>query len=159
VKQLLLLRHAEAESAAAGTLDFDRALSARGRGEAEEAAEVISASHLSIDECLVSPARRSRETIAVITGRLGLNVPTELVPTLYLAAPDALNEALHGARATSNTVLVVGHNPGISELASQLCGDAPGLTLRTAGLCQLTFATDSWDELPDERASRWAVLR
>jgi phosphohistidine phosphatase len=160
VKQLLLLRHAEAEPAAAGILDFDRALSERGRREAEEAAEVISAAQLSIDECLVSPARRTRETVAIVTGKLGLTeVPTELMPTLYLAGPDAMREALYGARGSSHTLLVVGHNPGISELASQLCGDTPGVTLRTGGVCQLTFSTDDWAELAAQPAVACIIMR
>jgi phosphohistidine phosphatase len=159
VKQLLLLRHAEAEPAAPGTRDFDRILTERGRLEALEAGEAIATVHLKIDEVLVSPAQRTRQTLAIVVGKLGFNVPTELVPTLYLASPDAMHQALQGCRSTSNTVLVVGHNPGISELAQQLSRATPGLTLRTAGACQLTFLQDSWDDLTEQRASTWKLLR
>jgi phosphohistidine phosphatase len=159
VKQLLLLRHAEAEPAAPGTRDIDRVLTERGRQEALEAAEVIAAAGLSIDEILLSPARRTSQSADIMMRRLGLLLAVERVPALYLGAAQALLQALQGCRSTSNTVLVIGHNPGISELAQQLSRSTPGLTLRTGGVCQLTFAQQHWDGIGSDAATTWAVLR
>jgi phosphohistidine phosphatase len=159
VKQLVLLRHAEAEPAGPGTRDFDRILTERGRSQALEAADVIAAAQLTVDECLVSPARRTRDTASIVIRKLAVVVPTEFVTTLYLAAPDAMLQALQGCRTKSDCVLLIGHNPGMSELASTLSRSTQGLTLRTGGVCQLTFAHNAWDQLAAQCASACRVLR
>lgn len=159
MKQLLLLRHAETESAPPGSKDFDRALTERGRREAAEAATVIAAAQLSIDAMLVSPARRTRETAMLVAGGLGLELEQDLVAQLYLAAPEELLRVLSTRAGGSSVVLLVGHNPGISELACHLSGDQQLPSLRTSGLCRLTWPRLNWDELGTVPASAGAILR
>jgi phosphohistidine phosphatase len=159
VKQLLLLRHAEAQPASPHIKDFDRILTERGRQEAAQAADALAAARLTIDEILVSPSRRTRETADSVMHRLGLRMPARAVAELYLAAPGVMLETLEGCQVTSSTVLLIAHNPGISELARQLGGGSGGLSLRTAGLCHLSLAQDRWDDIGSERASAWQLLR
>jgi phosphohistidine phosphatase len=159
MRQLILLRHAQAEPAQPGASDTDRALTERGRLEAVAAAEAIAAAQLRIDEVLASPALRTRETASLVAGRLSLAVPVNHVAALYLGSPHALLLALQNCRPTAQTLLMIAHNPGISELAHRLARDARGIALRTAGVCRLTWAHDSWDKLGTTQASAFEVLR
>jgi phosphohistidine phosphatase len=159
VKQLLLLRHAEAESAPPGSKDHDRALTEHGRREAAAAALVIAAVPLHIDLILVSPARRTRETAALVATRLGLELEKTVVNELYLASPDDVLQVLSTRAGTSSVVLLVGHNPGLTELACQLSGDLQLPSLRTAGLCRLTWSQAGWDAVGTVPVSTCAILR
>jgi phosphohistidine phosphatase len=157
MKHLLLLRHAEAEAAPPGASDIDRTLTERGRLEAMDAAQCIAQAGVSIDAILVSPSRRTRETAAIVAAQLNLSVPVDHEPVLYLGAPDALRRSLNGCRARAQSVLLVAHNPGISELAHELTGGALNVALKTAGLCHMTFMQSTWSGL--ESADTSEVLR
>jgi len=159
VKQLLLLRHAEAEPAAAGVSDSDRVLTERGRRQALSAADAIAAAGLEVDEALVSPAQRTRETASIVIRRLGLGIPITHIATLYLAAPDVMLQALRACRAQARTVLLIAHNPGLSALAHELAGGTQALVLRTAGLCHLTLPQQNWEEIGAVNASACEILR
>jgi phosphohistidine phosphatase len=159
MRQLILLRHAEAEPARPGAGDIDRALTDRGRLEALTAAEVIATVQLHIDEVLASPALRTRETADLVAGRLNLAAPVNQVAALYLGAPNALLLALQNCRPTTQTLLMIGHNPGISELAHRLARAAQGVALRTAGVCRLTWPHDSWDRVGTAEAGAFELLR
>jgi phosphohistidine phosphatase len=159
MRQLILLRHAEAEPARPGAGDIDRPLTDRGRQEALAAAEAIATVQLHIDEVLASPALRTRETADLVAGRLNLAVPVNHVAALYLGAPNALLLALQNCRPAAQTLLMIGHNPGISEFAHRLAHAAEGVALRTAGVCRLTWPHDSWDRVATTDASAFEVLR
>ena len=159
MKHLLLLRHAEAEESGPGTSDFDRMLTVRGHSDARVAAASLASTGLSPDTVLASPARRARDTISIVAAQLGLAVQIEYQPPLYLGSPDALLQALRLIRPDAHTALLVGHNPGISELAQQLGASAPAITLRTGGLCHLTFAHGDWSALGTVKSSTIALVR
>lgn len=156
---LLLLRHAEAEAAAPGMADIDRPLSARGRTEALDAADCVAAAVLRIDAMLVSPALRTRETAIILAAALDIADEFRLEPALYLGEPDALLSPLRSSPAEAQTVLMVGHNPGLSRLARQFMGGKQRIELRPAGLCRVDFEHDCWRELRPEAALAVSVLR
>jgi phosphohistidine phosphatase len=159
MKQLILLRHAEAEPAQAGISDIDRVLTQRGRLEAVTAAQAIASAGLTIDEVLISPAQRTRETASIVTTTLRLQVPVAPVPALYLGAPYAILVTIQGCRPAAQTLLLIAHNPGISELIPTLAHDAQEVLLHTAGACHLTLPQDSWDQSGTTKASAFEVLR
>jgi phosphohistidine phosphatase len=161
MRQLLLLRHAHAENAVPGSADFDRPLSPRGRAEALEAAHCIRAARLHCDELLVSPATRTRQTAAILAGELECAARTRYERDLYLADASMLLQIIAGADASAVTVLVVAHNPGISELAQHLAAADPPVELRTSGLCLLRFDADGsdWNALETYRADWVRLLR
>jgi phosphohistidine phosphatase len=127
--------------------------------EAAAAADTIVAAGFTIDEVLVSLAQRTRETARIVTSKLVLPVSVRALPELYLAAPDVLLQAVQNCRPHSHTVLLIAHNPGLSELAYQLTGGTDGIALRTGGLCSLQFARQSWDQIGTVHASGCAILR
>jgi len=148
MKRLLLLRHANAEPAVPGTDDIDRHLSVRGRAEALDAANRIARAGLRCDALLVSPALRARETATIIAAELDLPLRLTIDPELYPGDPAALLQSVSRCPASHATVMIVGHNPGISELAQRFQQTPPPVELHTAGLCLISFpAAVRWDAL------------
>jgi phosphohistidine phosphatase len=156
---LLLLRHAEAETGRPGQDDIDRPLSDRGRTEALDAADCMAAAQLRIDAVLVSPALRTRETAIIVAAELDIVDELQFEPALYLGEPAALLPPLQRCLDSAQTVLLVGHNPGLSVLAQQFMGGKQRIEMRPAGLCRIDFEHDSWRQMRPEAAVSFAVLR
>jgi phosphohistidine phosphatase len=156
---LVLLRHAEADAAESGLADIDRPLSMRGRTEALDAAECIAAAELRIDAMLVSPALRTRETAIIVAAKLDLTEDLRFESALYLGAPDELLPTVRRCGSDTQTVLMVGHNPGLSALAQQFMGGSQRIALRPAGLCRIQFEHTSWKQVRPEVAVACTILR
>jgi phosphohistidine phosphatase len=123
MRRLILFRHAKAEPRAAGEQDFDRALAPRGREDAAIIGRALAQDGLTPDLALISPARRTTETW--ISAREAFApVKSALAPELYDAAPEAIREAIDQAADHCDTLIVVGHNPGLHEVAVELLIDA-----------------------------------
>ncbi|HEX4377201.1 MAG TPA: histidine phosphatase family protein [Steroidobacteraceae bacterium] len=159
MRRLLLLRHGEAQPAAPGGSDVERALTAAGRAEVHDAAGVIAATGLTIDRALVSTARRTLESAEIIAAHLRLAQPPEPLDRLYLASPSVLLQTLERCPSNYATLLVIGHNPGLSELVARLAPRNDSAGLRTAGVCLLTFAIDGWRDVAADIANSCRVLR
>jgi phosphohistidine phosphatase len=134
-------------------------LTAVGRAEVQDAADAIAQTRLSLDRVLVSTARRTLQTAFIVAERLPFTQPAERQDGLYLAAPAALLQAIARCPAVCHTLLVIGHNPGLSELAERLVADRESIGLRTAGVCLLTFASDGWRDLAADIATACRLLR
>jgi phosphohistidine phosphatase len=121
MKQLLLLRHAKSAWDDAMMPDRDRPLNARGRRTAGVMRQAMRNLGLVPDVVLVSPARRTLETLEALEpwDEMPLVEPTE---SLYLATPTQLTAALHGVPETVRSVLLIGHNPGLHDFAMSLAG-------------------------------------
>jgi phosphohistidine phosphatase len=160
MKRLLLLRHAHAEPADAGTEDIDRHLSLRGRNEALAAADRIARAGLQCDALLVSPALRTRETATIVAAELDLPLPLTIEPEFYPGDPATLLRPLSRCPAGYATIMIVGHNPGISELAQRFKQTPPPVELHTASLCVISFPADvHWGKLRPALATDFALLR
>ncbi|MET9605954.1 histidine phosphatase family protein [Streptomyces sp. NPDC006512] len=123
-RRLLLVRHAKAVPKGL-TADFDRPLSDRGRRDAPAAGRWLAASGFTADLALCSPARRTRQTWELILPALTDPPPTVYDDRLYDATPSGLADVLSARGGRLGSILLVGHNSGIHELASALCGDGP----------------------------------
>jgi phosphohistidine phosphatase len=124
MRRLILFRHAKAEPRGPGQDDFDRPLAPRGHQDAALVGEALAAEGIAPDLVLVSPARRTTETW--ISARAPFPAPArvELVRDLYDAAPEAIRAAIDAAADRGDTVMVIGHNPGLHEVAVDLLIDA-----------------------------------
>lgn len=139
MRELILLRHAHAESPMPGQADFDRPLSAVGLAEAEAAGRWLQQQGLRPDRVLCSPARRTRETLdTVLTDPAGID--RRLEPAIYEATPGTL-AGLIDSHADIDRLLVVGHNPGLEQLAALMhsgqSGDYRGMP--PAGIAVLSL--------------------
>jgi phosphohistidine phosphatase SixA len=160
MRQLLLLRHAQAEPASPGGADSARALTRKGRSEAVDAARCIMDAELRCEALLASPAVRTRETAAIVAAKLGLDQPPHFEPGFYLGDADALLAPLAALNDRITTLLLVAHNPGISQLAGRFQLQPPPLELRTAGLCLISFGgRTAWSDLRPKRVTAVRVLR
>ena len=119
--QLLLLRHAKSSWDSPDLPDRERPLNARGRNAAGLMRQTMRELGLEPDIILVSSARRTRETLDLLEPWEATPLREE-IDSLYLASPAALLGALHRVTDTARSVLVVGHNPGLHELALSLVG-------------------------------------
>jgi phosphohistidine phosphatase SixA len=115
MRELILLRHAHADSAAAGQDDHSRGLSATGRAEAQAAGDWLREHGLRPDRVLCSDATRTRETLAAL-GDIGEGEIYEDA-TIYEASPGTL-ATLADANRDAERLLLIGHNPGLEQLAA-----------------------------------------
>lgn len=121
MRRLLLLRHAKSSWSDATVGDHDRPLNERGRQAAAAMGDALRAEALVPDLVLCSSARRTCETAA----RLALPEATaiEIEHDLYLADPHTLLERVRRVGDGVQTLMVVGHNPTIHDVALELAGD------------------------------------
>ena len=132
-RRLTLLRHAHAAASGTGMSDFDRPLDALGQEQAAEAARQLRIQAGRPDRMLVSAARRTMETAERLRQDLELDADSiEHSRDLYLASSQVLLRRVRAVPDTVQHLLIVGHNPGISDLIDQLHGQTSG-GLPTAG--------------------------
>jgi phosphohistidine phosphatase len=155
----MLLRHAKSDRPS-GTQDVARPLSERGVAAARIMGGYMTRHALIPQRALCSPARRTRETWAGIAAQWPTEVEIAFDETLYAATPQVLLSIIRSQDATTRTLLVIGHNPGLQETAELLIG-AGDVELRerlrekfpTAALLVIDFAVDKWGRIHD-RAGR-----
>jgi phosphohistidine phosphatase len=154
-RTLVLLRHAKAETPPA-VADVDRPLTSRGHADAAAAGAWLSHRGFEPDLVLCSPARRTRETWHGVA--LALSRAPEVVydDEVYAATARDLLDLVADVDDGTGTVLLIGHNPGLSDLSILLddTGDAEGL--RTAGTAVHRF-DGHWVECVEGSANLVAV--
>lgn len=162
MRRLMLLRHAKTENDAPTGRDQDRRLDDRGRHDAAEIGGWIGRHPPFPDSVLVSTAVRANQTWEIASEAMKDLAPppqVELLAELYAADPSQLLEAIHAVAAADPAVLMlVGHNPGMHELALMLTGsgDAAGRkaladNLPTSGLAIFDFELDDWGDVAFRR--------
>jgi phosphohistidine phosphatase len=153
LRRLILMRHAKS-GWPGGVADFDRPLAPRGEASAPLMGQWLGGLDLQPQTALVSTARRTRETWALIAPFL-IGTPARLEATIYNARVSTLLGLVRAQPDDMNTLLVVGHNPGMQELAHGLAHpvlsdpDALGRLARkypTAGVAILE-SEQSWGEI------------
>lgn len=153
-RTLALLRHAKA-SWPAGITDRERPLAPRGRQALPGIARWLGANAPRPDRVLVSHARRTRETFALLSGEVpGLEYRFE--PRIYEASAVRLLEVIGEADEACRHLLMIGHNPGMQDLAEWLIGEAeaPGDLTRLSA----KFPTSGLAILALPEKTGWADL-
>jgi phosphohistidine phosphatase len=118
MQQLVLFRHAKATPADDESQDFQRALAPQGRADAPRIAALLAAAGAAPEIVLVSEARRTRETWELAEPSFPM-ADVRFVQELYLAPAETLME--HAVATGASRVMVIAHNPGLQDLALQLC--------------------------------------
>lgn len=158
-RTLTVVRHAHSEAARPGQDDADRPLSARGQREAGLAAVAFARSvdRQDVPLLLASPSRRTRATAEEFARALGLDpASVQTDERLYLASVDALFDVLQGVEDAQRHVVVIGHNPGLSDFVRALSGDATVTDLPPAAVKRFDCALRGWRNLT---ASSGKLLR
>lgn len=154
MRRLLLLRHAKAERSEPGTEDRARALTERGRKDAAKIGAYVAGHALVPDRVMVSPSARTQESWKFAAGAFKPAPAAQAVERLYNATPHAILAIVKDAPAAAHTLMVIGHNPSLHELALMLIasGDIEARErlrekLPTSGLVIVDFAFDDWSKL------------
>jgi phosphohistidine phosphatase len=146
MKRLLILRHAKSSWSDSSLDDWQRPLSGRGISDAPRVGEMLRERSLVPDLIVTSDAVRARTTAEAAAQSSGYQGEIVLEPALYGATPDEIIAVLNSlADASTGTVLVAGHNPGVEGLIHQLSGEHHAMP--TAALVQLTLPIDRWSDL------------
>jgi len=142
------MRHGEARCTDADLSDLERPLNRRGSAAAGAMARRLLELQLVPDLLLVSPACRTRQTAGIVAREL--SIPPRRVlreEALYLASADDVLKVVQGTAPRVTHLLVVAHNPGVSELAQRLVPEADAGGLATAAVCSIAFDTTHWSAI------------
>jgi phosphohistidine phosphatase len=146
LKTLLLLRHAKSSWANPALDDHQRPLNARGCRDAPRMGDLVRVRRLSPDVIISSDAVRARLTAEAVAETAGCAAKILLDPRLYHAGPDSIIAVLQTVPdARAETVMIVGHNPGLEGLIARLTGEHPDLP--TAALAQIVLPIVRWRDL------------
>ena len=151
MKQLFLLRHAKSSWEDPELADHDRPIAPRGRRAAKLIAKHLRRRGIGPDLVLCSSAVRTRESLELIAPALGEDVPVRIEDELYAASEQVLLDRVRAVEDGIESLLLIGHNPGVEQLALLLAGGGHevGALARkypTGALATLEFS-GRWREL------------
>jgi len=152
VRTIILLRHGKSSWSDATVADIDRPLAPRGERAAKRIAKYMRRKRIRPGLVLCSPSLRTRQTLGAIEPSLGKGSLVELVPEIYAASEGELLERLQALPDSVGSVMLIGHNPGLHDLALTLASrgaDLPQLEQKfpTGALATLVVHSESWANL------------
>ncbi len=142
-RTLILLRHAKSDWSGSSP-DIERPLAERGRAQAPLAGLWLANHADRIELAVVSPAQRARETWELVSAQLPPAPPVRFDDRVYAASAGRLFDVVLEVPDDVRTVLLVGHNPGMEQLASLLACES--VIMRTAGIAEFGVV-GPWAEL------------
>ncbi|MEU3098290.1 histidine phosphatase family protein [Streptomyces sp. NPDC006967] len=160
LRRLVVLRHAKS-ARPEGVTDHERPLAARGRRDAVAAGRALAEADCLPGLALCSTAVRARRTWELAAAQWGTPPPVRRDPRLYHGDVPGLLAVIHEVPAEVETLLLVGHNPGLEDLVLALAGDGLEDTLErvrakfpTSAIAALSWRGPAWRDL----APRTALL-
>lgn len=148
MKRLTLMRHGNAQWKDPQISDFDRPLNRRGISEAEAMSRRLIELKLVPTLLLSSSAVRAQQTADIVARELKLPARHRYSEeSLYLAPVADILRAVHNTGPRIPHLMIVGHNPGISELVQLFAPAQSTGELSTAAICSMTFDTRTWAQL------------
>lgn len=143
MRRLYLVRHAKSSWGEPSLPDRERPLNDRGKRDAPKMGRRLAALGVNPDVILASPARRALKTARILAEELGYRLEDIRVDArLYASEPDVLLQVIRELGDGKKCVMLVGHNPEMTELAHRF---SSGIThLPTCAVAEFAFAADSW---------------
>lgn len=155
MKTLLILRHAKSSWKQPGLADHDRPLNGRGKRDAPRMGRLLLEEGLVPDLILSSSAARALATAEAVADESGAEAP-DVWRSLYHAEPEAYLSLLRELGAEAETVMVVGHNPGMEELVYALTDRSERMP--TAALAQVQLPIEDWSMISGRTEGRLQAL-
>jgi phosphohistidine phosphatase len=153
--RLLLFRHAKTAREAGGG-DHDRPLTTRGEEDSKRIGSYLKDEQLLVDLAIASDSRRTRQTLDLALKAADQHPKTRLDRAVYLAEPHTLLDVIRRTPADVHTLLMIGHNPGMADLATLLTGFGDRYAFArmntkfpTAALAVLDFPVERWEEVAE----------
>jgi phosphohistidine phosphatase len=154
-RALVLLRHAKSDCSV-DQADIDRPLAKRGRRQAPEAGRWLALGVDRIDLAVVSPAKRTRSTWKLVAAELAHRPPVRVDDRVYAASAAELLAVVRELPEDLSRVVLVGHNPGLEDLATRLTGDE--VRMPTSALAVLAVP-GPWASIGETRSPLQAAGR
>jgi phosphohistidine phosphatase len=146
-KTLVIVRHAKSSWDEPGLDDFDRPLNHRGLKDAPKMGRRLRKGNLKPGRIVSSPAVRALHTCRLICEEL--KIPMSSIQEdelLYHAGADTILSVIKKTPDEVDTVMIVGHNPGLTDFVDSLCGEGP-VNLPTASVTFIELPGDSWKNI------------
>jgi phosphohistidine phosphatase len=159
MRRLVLVRHAKTEKESNSGKDKDRRLDKRGLSDGALITTWLSENHITPDLALVSTATRTRQTWDILSEAFP-KCETDLRDDLYLASAIQIVRTIQKTAPRIKTLTIIGHNPGLHEVAWKLSGKATvadrsalAANLPTAAIAVITFPITDWKNLMHEEGT------
>lgn len=152
MRTIILLRHGKSSWSDPTLADLDRPLAPRGERASRRIAKYIRQKKIRPALVLYSPSLRTRQTLEAIESSLGKRSVVELEPQLYAASEGELLRRLQALPESVDSVMLIGHNPGLHDVAVVLASAGAELErlkakFPTAALATLALPNTTWSEL------------
>jgi phosphohistidine phosphatase len=144
MKTLLLLRHAKSSWANDKLSDYERPLNDRGLADAPKMGKLLRREGLTPDAIISSSAVRAATTAELVAMAADFEGTIRYTEALYHAEPEAYRAAARAVPDEVNTLMLVGHNPGMEELLEILSGHAEAMP--TAAVAHFRLPIDRWSD-------------
>ncbi|BDD08900.1 phosphohistidine phosphatase SixA [Fulvitalea axinellae] len=147
MKQLILVRHAKSSWDDPNLRDYDRPLNKRGKQAAPLMGTRLQKRNIQPDTIISSGAKRAFDTALAVCEEIGIS-KNEIVKNdeLYLASPKEILKTIRAIDPESESAVLFGHNPGISEIADFLTDEAPE-DMPTGATIIIRFDIDNWKDI------------
>lgn len=158
-KILYIIRHAKSKHAYPGELDFSRPLNERGIREVLKMADRMIDIKDKADKIFCSSALRTKQTAIGLCTAWGINQnKIQFVDELYHATEDVLSRFITSINKKCNTVLIVGHNPGITDFVNEVSDTFKIDDVPTCGTLGIEIESESWETFveADKKISFWS---
>lgn len=166
MKRLTLLRHAKSSWDDAVPRDFDRPLNAKGHRAGRTVGQEMRRLGLSFDAIVASPAARVIETLIEVAQGFGAPLTPRFDERIYLASLDALLELVRSSDDRVDSLLLVGHSPGLERLALHLAGTKDKMLRKsveekypTGALIEISLPVDRWQDVGNGEGTLTRFIR
>lgn len=158
MKTLFLFRHGKSDWDAEYDADHDRPLAKRGRTAAGRMGALLAAINQVPDRVLTSSALRAHETVTLAAEAGKWKCPVEVVPEFYASSPSEVLARVRQEGDAASSLLLAGHQPTWSELASELIAGGR-LRFPTAAIARIDLEIAAWAEVePEKGALVWFLI-
>lgn len=149
MKTLTLIRHAKSDWGHEGLLDIDRPLNQRGYTDAYIMSQWFAKTETKNQLIVSSPAVRAISTAFIFARALNIAANTVLIrPSIYESSVSVLKTVITEFPVATNSVVLFGHNPGITNLSNELNDDLFFDNVPTCGIIQIQFEVNTWQDVP-----------
>jgi len=145
MKRLILVRHAQAEEALTDQTDFERVLTRKGAEDAADMSRRLKQRKWVPHAILASTALRAVATAEIFARTLRCSIDAD--DRLYTAGPNDYLKILHACPDKYSDLLIVAHNPTMTEFADKLSSDCPIEAMPTCAVVTLQIPIARWTEL------------
>ena len=147
MKKLLIMRHGKSSWKDSSLSDHERPLKKRGRKDSARVGKHLKEKELIPDIILCSSAKRATQTAEIVSDEMDFEGNIEFIDSFYMADPEIFFTMLQ-TLPDVETVMIIGHNPGLETLLQILSDEIKSLP--TAATAHLTLPIDSWAEIKME---------